>query len=219
MATLRRIGLSFTAAALLAAPVAAQDHNVAAGYGAGYLQPGAFNPGVSGTELSMDGGVVGTVFGEVWHVAGGRLGARLNAALTRLPLPIGEETRDLSTFAVDASIIARLLAPVPGNTVAPFVSIGGGIVNYGLGRGSLLEFPDAGVFYPGENNIQWAVVGGAGVDILPAGFQLGDTSLGIRLEVANHMVLRSPFRGLDNERLGPIHNLRAGISLIGFGVF
>ncbi|HSJ24312.1 MAG TPA: hypothetical protein VK929_06585 [Longimicrobiales bacterium] len=220
MRTLRTLGAHIVAALLLmAAPAAGQDHNNAAGYGAGFLLPGAFNPGASGSELAMDAGWVATAFGEAWHVAGGRLGARLNGMFSQRPLQVGEENRDINTFAADASIIARLLSPTPGNAFAPFVSAGGGIVRYGLGRGMELDFPEAGVTYPGDDEIQWALVGGAGFDILPAGFRVGGNPLGIRVEVADHVVLRSPFRGTDGERLGPIHNIRAGISLIGLGWF
>lgn len=192
MRLLRRNCLLFIAALTVATPATAQEHAVAAGYGAGFIQPGAFNPGVAGTDLSMDAGWVITIFGEGWHIADGRVGARLNGAFTRRPLQLGEESRDIAMLAADASIVGRLLPATPDNTMAPFVSVGGGIVRYGLGRGVPLQFPESGVVYPGESEIRWALVGGAGVDIMPAGFRISDTPLGIRIEVANHMVLRSP---------------------------
>jgi hypothetical protein len=37
--------------------------------------------------------------------------------------------------------------------------------------------------------------------------------------VADHVALRSPFETLDGGRLGPIHNLRFGVSLVGLGWF
>jgi hypothetical protein len=132
---------------------------------------------------------------------------------------MGEEVRDINTWMLDASVIARLLPPAEDNVVNPFLSAGGGLVSYGLGRGGQIFFPEAGVSYPGNDQVRWAVVGGAGLDITPAGFRVGSTPLGIRLEVADHVVLRSPFRGMDDERLGPIHNIRGGISLIGLGWF
>jgi hypothetical protein len=205
--------------AAVATHAVAQDHTTAAGYGIGFIRPGALNPGAPGGELALDAGWVATAFGEAWNAAGGRMGARVNGAFTQRPLQVGEDARDINTWMLDASIIARLLPPLPDNVINPFLSAGGGLVSYGLGSGGPLFFPDAGVTYPGDDQVQWALVGGAGLDITPAGFRLGANPLGIRLEVADHVVLRSPFRGEDGERLGPIHNFRAGISLIGLGWF
>jgi hypothetical protein len=205
--------------AVFAAPAGAQDHTTAAGYGVGFLRPGDLNPGAGGAGLAMDAGWVITAFGEAWYAAGDQLGARVNGAFTNRPLQIGEDTREISTWMLDASLIARLLPPNEANVINPFLSVGGGLVSYGLGRGGELVFPEANVSYPGDDQVQWALVGGAGVDLTPRGLRLGATPLGIRLELADHVVLRSPFRGPDGERLGPIHNIRAGISLIGLGWF
>jgi hypothetical protein len=220
MRPLRSVAISVVASLVLAAsPSLAQDHTTAAGYGIGFIRPGALNPGAPGAELALDAGWVATAFGETWHVADGRMGARLNGAFTQRPLQVGEEARDINTWMLDASVIVRLLPPAEENVVNPFLSAGGGLVRYGLGRGAQLFLPEAGVTYAGDDEVQWALVGGAGLDITPPGFRLGAAPLGIRLEVANHVVLRSPFRGADDERLGPIHNIRAGISLIGLGWF
>jgi hypothetical protein len=219
MRVLTRACLSLAAALAVAAPAAGQDHNVAAGYGIGFIQPGALNPGAGAAEASMDAGIVGTAFGEAWYMLGGRLGARVNLAFTRRPLQLGEATRDISALAADANIMARLLPPTEDGSFAPFVSAGAGVFSYGLGRGAMVQYDELGVAYPGEGSARFAVVGGAGVDIAPPQFRLGESRLGIRLEVADHIVLRSPFRGLEGQRLGPIHNVRAGISLIGLGWF
>jgi hypothetical protein len=152
-------------------------------------------------------------------VAGGRLGTRLSAAFTQRPLQLGDEPRDINTWLVDLSLMLRLLPPREGNTIAPFLSAGGGFVHYGLGVGPALPIEEAGVVYPGDNQLRFAVVGGGGVDILPRGLQFARTPLGLRLEVANHVTLRSPFETFEGERLGPIHNLRFGASLIGVGWF
>lgn len=210
---------ALAAALAVAAPAAGQDHNAAAGYGAGFLQPGALNPGATGAEASMEAGLVGTAFGEAWPLLGRRVGARLNVALSRRPLQLGEASRDISLLAVDVNVMARLLPPSADGVVAPFLSAGAGVLTYGLGEGGTVTYEELGAFYPGEGETRFTVVGGAGLDIAPAQFRLGDARLGIRLEVADHMVLRSPFRGLEGENLGPIHNLRAGISLIGLGWF
>jgi hypothetical protein len=219
MPAVRASAWIFAAAILTATPLLAQDHTTAAGYGAGFIRPGALNPGTAGAELALDAGWVATAFGETWHVAGGHVGARINGAFTQRPLQVGDDVRDINTWMLDASVIARVLAPDEGNVVNPFLGVGGGLVSYGLGQGAELSFPEAEVTYPGNDQVRWALVGGVGLDITPAGFRLGSTPLGIRLEVADHVVLRSPFRGPEGERLGPIHNFRAGVSLIGLGWF
>jgi hypothetical protein len=220
MYVLRRafFGSMFLLAAATA-PVAAQGHAVAAGYGGGFITFGALNPDVEGVELALDDGWVATMFGEAWHVAGGRLGARLNGAFTQRPLQMPDGARDINTWLIDLSLMLRLLPPREGNLIAPFLSAGGGIISYGLGASPPVAFPEAGVVYPGDNQRQFTLVGGGGFDLVPRGLRLGGTPLGLRLEVANHTTLRSPFEPLEGERLGPIHNLRLGASLIGLGWF
>jgi hypothetical protein len=205
--------------AMVAAPVVAQMHTTAAGYGGGFVTFGAFNPDVEGEELALDAGWVVTGFGETWHVLGGRVGTRLNLAFTQRPLPIPEQPRDINTWLLDANLMLRLLSPAEDNPIAPFLSAGVGVISYGLGTGAPVTFPEAGVVYSGDDERRLTVVGGAGIDIVPAGFQVGGLPLGIRLEAANHVTLHSPFRDFEGERLGPIHNLRVGASLLGRGWF
>jgi hypothetical protein len=219
MPVLRRALLLASLLLPAASAALAQDHDTAAGYGAGFLSPGRLNPGAGGTDLALDAGWVLTAFGETWHAAGGRVGARLNGAFTQRPLQVAGESRDISTWMADASLLLRLLPPREGRVVAPFVSGGAGIIHYGLGRGVPSPFPDEGVLYPGDAERQVTLVGGAGLDVVPGGFRAFGTPLGVRLEVADHVALRSPFRTLDGGRLGPIHNLRFGVSLVGLGWF
>jgi hypothetical protein len=207
--------------AMAAAPVLAQDHSTAAGYGGGFVNFGALNPDAGAEELLMDAGWIMTAFGETWHVAGGRMGARLNGAWTQRPLDLGgDDIRDINTWMLDASLLLRLLPPRPGGGVAPFLRAGGGLIHYGLGTGPPQFYTEQGVVYSGDDQMQWTAVFGGGIDIVPGGLRIGGTPLGLRVEVADHVVFRSPFRGIDDDaRLGPIHNLRFGASLIGVGWF
>jgi len=221
MHLLRRAVLaSVSLLAVAAAPAAAQDHTTAAGYGGGFVTFGALNPGAAGAELMMDAGWVVTAFGETWHSARGRVGARLNGAFTQRPLQVAGEAREINTWMADASLMLRLLPPRAGSGVAPFLSAGGGLIHYGLGTGAPVTYAEQGVVYRGDDQLQWTAVGGVGIDVVPGGFRLGGTPLGLRIEVADHVTLRSPFRGLeDDANLGPIHNIRFGASLIGLGWF
>lgn len=199
-------------------PALTQDHNTVSGFGAGLVSFGALNPGAGGAELALDAGPVVTIFGEGW-MYGGRVGMRLNGAFTQRPLQFGEETRDLATWMADVSLALRPLPAAEGRPVLPFVSAGVGAINYGFNQGPRRDFPDSNAFYPGDNERQLTVVGGAGLDIIPGRVELFGTPLGLRLEVADHVALRSPLRGQEDERLGPVHNIRVGASLIGLGWF
>jgi len=201
---------------LMPTSVDAQAYQTGGGYGVGHMQFGAFNPG-QGAELSLDPGVAINLFGEYWTPSP-RAGFRINGLLTRRPLVVSDDTHRIRTWAIDGSLMLRPLPARETRVVAPFVSIGAGMFHYGLGRtGRPVIATDAEVVYPGADEAQWAGVVGGGIDILPASLRLFETPLGIRLEVANHTVFQSPFQSLDGDRLGPLHNLRFSIGLIGMG--
>ena len=220
MRMLRRMLVAAAVALLAPAGAAAQALSTAAGYGGGLISFGAFDAGGEAAALSLQSGWVVTLFGEGAYIAGGRLGGRVNAAFTQRPLQNADgEVRDVGAWMLDGSVVLRPVPVRPSTVVAPFLSVGGGFVRYGLGKGDALEFPEAGVVYRGSDRPRVSVVGGAGVDIIPSRIRLFDTPLGLRLEVADHVVLSSPFRTLEGERLGPLHNVRFGASLVGFGWF
>ncbi len=56
--------------------------------------------------------------------------------------------------------------------------------------------------------------GGLGVDVVPS-LRLWGTRLGVRLEAADHVALESPFETPDGDALGPVHNVRVTLGLIG----
>ncbi len=215
-------GRALAAAAVLVAlgvaPALAQDHNLTGGYGGGGISFGALNPGAGGTELTMDAGWLVTVFGEHWMGAR-RVGVRVHGGFTQRPLQVPEQTRDIATWMVDGTLLLRPLPAIEGRTVAPFLSLGGGIISYGLGTGGEIAYPDANAVYGGDDEVQPTVVGGVGIDVLPRGVSLFGTPLGLRLEVADHVTLRSPFRDLEGGTLGPIHNIRFTAALLGLGWF
>jgi hypothetical protein len=116
--------------------------------------------------------------------------------------------------------VVRPLSLSEVGMISPFLTVGGGFIHYGLGRtGRPVVIDEANAFYPGDDERQWMGMAGAGIDIVPPGFRFADTPIGVRLEVADHMAFRSPFETLEGARLGPIHNLRFGVSLIGLGWF
>jgi hypothetical protein len=220
MRSLGTLVLGSTIIALVAAaPAAAQRYDVAAGYGIGAINFGAFNPGAGAADLALDPGWIVNLFGE-GYAGGGHTGLRANVAFTKRPLAFAGDTRNISTWIADAGVVLRPIPLLETGTVSPFLALGGGVISYALGRtGRPVVIGEANVFYPGDAEQQWMATVGAGVDVLPPGARFAGNPLGIRLEVADHVALRSPFETLDGGRLGPIHNLRFGVSLVGLGWF
>jgi len=208
--------LAFSASSLLA-----QDPLTVAGYGAGWIHFGALNPGAGTRALVMDAGWILTAFGESWHVAGGRAGARLSGGWSQRPVDLGgQDIRDISTWLFDAGMAVRPLTPREGDRLLPFLSAGAGLIHYGFGTGTPRVFVEQGVVYFGDEQIRWTAVAAGGIDIVPGGVRVAGTPLGLRIEISDHVVFRSPFRRIGDEAfLGPIHNIRLGASLIGIGSF
>lgn len=211
----RLVGLTLTTAALImATPAAGQDFTASAGYGGGAISFGEFNAGGTGQALELDAGWVVTGHIDYW-AGSGRVGGRLNGAFTQrqFDAPIG--SRDLSAWIVGADLLVRLLNPVPGRTVAPFLAAGVGFADYGLGKGQAILFPDADALYPGDSDRQFTVSGGVGIDIIP-GFTIFGSPSGFRLEAIDHIALDSPFSPPGGGSFDPIHNVRVSLSIVGF---
>jgi hypothetical protein len=207
------------AACVVSTPASGQRYDTAAGYGAGAISFGAFNQGAGGRELALESGWLAHVFGE-GYTGTGHLGWRVSGGYTKRPLTYGDATRNISTFLADAGLLYRPVVLERGTTISPFATVGIGGISYALGQtGRPVLVEDANVFYPGNDQRQWMITLGAGVDVLPTGFRFGDAPLGIRVDVADHVTVRSPFERFDSGRSGPIHNIRLGISLAGYGWF
>lgn len=213
------------AAALLPGSLAAQDHRFGAGYNAGGIYFTPFNPsagqvdGQASADIDLDlGWVIGLQF-EQWF-GSGRIGARLNGALTERPLNApGSQGRGIGVWMLDATALLRLMPADAGRAVAPFISLGGGAVGYNLGDGNVLSFIPAGAVYDGDDSPRLAATAGLGFDIR-TGLHWDDEPIYIRLEGTDHMTLDSPFRKLDDsDRFGPVHNARVTLGVYtGFGV-
>ncbi|HEX2190925.1 MAG TPA: hypothetical protein VHG51_18600 [Longimicrobiaceae bacterium] len=199
------------AALLAAGPLAAQDYAGAIGYGGGGVWFGDFNE--SGTPLAMDAGWLATASAEHYMVSG-RLGARLGAAFTNRPFTVSGDTRDINTWLFDASLLLRPLPARAGRSVVPFLSLGAGVASYGFGDGRRVVFEGSNAVYPGDTDRQLTVGGGLGIDFIP-GRSFWGTPLGIRLEAADHVALESPFQTPGGDALGPVHNVRVTLGLIG----
>jgi hypothetical protein len=210
-----------------AQPAAAQQpmqpagpgYAIVAGYGAGYIQYGALNPGRGAPELALEPGwivhgfVEGPAFGDL-------IGARLLGAFSQGPFEFDGASRSINTWLVDLTLVLRPFGLDGQGTISPFAVGGGGVITHGFGRaGRPVVIPEAGAMYSGDDQASWQLTFGGGIDIVPAGFAIGGTPVGIRIEAVDHMALRSPFTDLEGGRLGPVHNIRLGVSLVGLGSF
>ena len=203
-------------AAGLATPASAQDYGYAAGYHAGGMHFGNLNPArrnvtVNGErpagKLYLEPGWVLGLQGERW-LGAGRAGLRFNFSGTSRPLVTpGAEDRRIGTNFADASMLLRLLPPQPDRRVAPFISAGAGFAFFGLGRGDTLVFPAADARYSGDDRLRLATPYGVGLDVITDWRWNGDP-VGLRFEIVDHRVWRSPFQRLDGASYGFAHNIR-----------
>ncbi|MGH7575056.1 MAG: hypothetical protein ACREM1_08010 [Longimicrobiales bacterium] len=220
---LTRLGAFALAAALAAAPesgAAQQDYAWAAGFYGGGMWFSPLNDGGNApAALELDPGWVAGVQGEHWFSQlGGHVGMRVNGEMTRRPLPLPGETRDIGVWMLDAGLMVRLLPPTQSTRFNVFLSAGGGVVRYRLGDGPPRTFVDANARYAGDEAARWAAVGGVGFDII-TGSWWDEQPVGVRVEAVDHMVFDSPFDPLDGETFSPIHNVRLAVGLLsGFGV-
>jgi hypothetical protein len=213
-----RRGLMVVALLAAASPAAAQDYEWAAGYNAGGVWFSAMNEGAgTGSELALDPGwIMGLQF-ERW-LGSGRLGVRVNGALTERPLPLQGSTPDIGVWMADVDLLLRLLSPEPERTFNVFLSAGGGGVRYKLGSGDFLNLNEANASYPGNDKARWAATGGLGADFLTS-WRWDEQPIGVRFEVVDHVTFKSPFTPISGGDFSAIHNVRFVIGLFsGFGV-
>lgn len=202
------LAVALLALMVLTPAAGAQDFDGTIGYGGGGVWFGDFDDQGS---LALKAGWLGDVHVERWYA--NRLGVRAHAAFTRRPLEMPGDTRDINTWMIDGGALLHLLPPRPDRSVVPFVSAGAGVVSYGLGEGRKVTISDE-IVYSGDDDRQFTAIAGIGVDLLPEWDWL-DTRLGVRLEVADHVVFESPFEPRAGGSFGPIHNIRATLSLLG----
>lgn len=204
--------LAFVAALTAASDVAAQDYTYAASYNAGAIWFSPLNSGASGIEGAASdielglGWLVGLQF-EKWF-GSGRVGARLNGALSERPISVpGRPDRDIGFWLADADLMLRLAPASPDRTVSPFISAGIGLVRYKLGDGPVQTYVPAGAVYDGNDDPRLMGAAGLGFDIITA-LRWDDQPVGFRLEVVDHIAKDSPFREIGGDRFGLVHNVR-----------
>jgi hypothetical protein len=212
-----RGAMTALALAAAAAPAAAQDYGWAAGYNAGGVWFSPLNEGGSGSELKLDAGWIMGLQVERW-LGSGRVGLRVNGALTERPLPLAGRSPDIGIWMADAGVLLRLMPATPERAFNMFLSASGGAVRYKLGNGNFVNLDAADASYPGDDDPRWAVAAGLGADFITA-WQWDNQPIGLRFEVVDHVAVKSPFNQISGGDFSPIHNVRFVIGVFsGFGV-
>ena len=213
-------GLCLAAAAIAApAPAAAQDYHYGAGWYVGGTWISPLNGGATGQadDLKFDPGWIAGLQFEDW-LGTGRLGLRLNGAVSKRPLSTPDGKRDIGLWFMDADFLVRFLPADPDRLVNVFFSAGAGLARYSLGRGGSVVWETADASYDGNPSVRLAIAAGLGVDALTS-LTWDDEPIGVRFEVVNHFVLDSPFVPISGGDFDPIHNLRFVIGVFtGFGL-
>lgn len=114
------------------------------------------------------------------------------------------ETGAVNTWLGDIDLMIRFAAPERDRVWAPFLSVGAGVAHYDPAGDAGFVFPSANARFgfdgtdddgvddgDGNAETQFAGVVGIGTDFLP-GWRLGGMSLGLRLELADHIAFDSP---------------------------
>jgi septal ring-binding cell division protein DamX len=188
--------------ALIAAPLGAQTHRSAIGVTGGWSTSGDLTPGLW-HETTLEDGWIGGAQLEVWP-GSRRLGLRLNGTVASREM-VGSPRRFLVASA-DLGLALRLLAADRDRSVAPFIGLGAGPVGY-FARDDGLPLGDGA--YGDDPVIRFAVTPSAGVDLFTR------STVGIRLEIADQIVLPSIGESPPSEGLPRVHNptARAAVQL------
>lgn len=192
--------LSALLSLLVMSPATAQDYRGGIGvYGSGAWFSGLATG--STADLDLKEGWLAGIEVESWS-ASGRIGLRLNGSYTeRDVLP---RRTDINVYTADIGLMVRMLEPSPDRAFAPYVVVGAGAAHYNPADDTPFE---SGITVLADDpSVEPAGVVGVGGDVWPR------RGIGLRLEVADHVLPRSPFEG-NGERFGSVHNLRATIGV------
>jgi hypothetical protein len=219
----KTLGLAVALTAAAAVPAWGQAYRFGAAWNAGGAWFSPLNGGAAGAagavaqDLTFDPGWIAGLQFEQWF-GSGRIGWRVNGAISERPLVSPGGKRDIGLWLADADVLLRLLPAAPERTVNVFLSAGAGFVDYKLGSGGAVVWESAGASYDGNEKARFAAAGGLGIDVL-TGLRWDGEPIGIRFEVVDHVVLKSPFASLSGSDFDPIHNVRFVIgAFTGFGM-
>ena len=199
-AIVRSAAVCIAAAALFAAPGAAQDHRFALGVGGGWSNHGDLTPGLS-TTTTPEAGWLGTAQLELWP-GSARTGLRLGGSYAVRALE-EDPASSYMMLTSDLSLLVRLLPAGRGRWVAPYLALGAGAVGY-LARDAAQ--PMGGV-YGDDPVVRVLALGGGGVDLFPS------ARFGARVEAVDRVVLPGFGEGPESLGVPTAHGLEVTAAL------
>jgi hypothetical protein len=208
---------------LFASPAAGQGYKQSMGWSGGAFFTTSLNSGASsgedGGDLKPEMSWAGAMFYDQW-LGSGRVGGRLHGALGQETIPWIQGDRTIRVYEVDVTLMLRFAPVTLDRTVSPFLSLGGGVIRWGLGNGPVTSYLPAAVTYDGTEGFDFTGVGGLGIDVITP-WSWGEGPLIVRLEGRDHVQLTSPFDPLDPDQaaFGIIHNVYVSLGVhTGIGV-
>lgn len=131
----------------------------------------------------------------------GRLGLRLTGEYAERGLK-DVDSHDFRLYAADLSLLVRLLPAGVDRAVAPYIAIGGGALQLDSRTG-----PDPAIGYYSDRAIKPVATVGLGADFQTA------SPLGMRLEVADRVLIESPFGDPNASGFHPAHEVVGRMAL------
>ena len=131
----------------------------------------------------------------------GRLGLRLTGEYAERGLK-DVDSYDFRLYAADLSLLVRLLPVGVDRAVAPYIAIGGGALQLDSRTG-----PDPAIGYLSDRAIKPVATVGLGADFQTA------SPLGARLEVADRVLIESPFGDPNASGFHPAHEVIGRMAL------
>jgi hypothetical protein len=208
------LGTALAAALALTPDTAeAQAHRWGAGFSTGGTWLSDLNPGADAEAVAPGLGAFLALHADRWYGQDARIGVRYQVAYQQPRFNWVPGERKIDAASADVSALFRLVPPAQAGAALPWVTVGLGGIWYDLGRGEPTFYGAADAYHDGGSRVLPVAVFGAGVD-LDFPWQFQSDLVRLRLEVADHMAIGSPLRRTtDNERYGPVHNLRFSVGL------
>lgn len=193
--------LAVVLAAFVAVPASAQSHRGAIGLTGGGSVHSDLAPGLSESALFQPGWITGLQL-ERW-LGAGRTGLRLNTLWTQRRLD-DVDYYNYNVVVAETDVLVRLRRPEASNAFMPFVAVGAGATHYGGVAGT---GPLAGGAYGSNPVFRAHVMASLGADLMAS------RRSGLRLEVADQIVLPSIGLSPGAEGLPRVHNLVVTMAL------
>ncbi|MFP4623856.1 MAG: hypothetical protein ACLFRX_06730 [Gemmatimonadota bacterium] len=211
---LAAVGAALILLLSLSAAAAAQVPKWDAGWGPNYMTFAPFveaDSDVIARDLGLDSGVGVHLHSTHWLGARRWFGLRLSGFHASRPLELPTSSRQVGIWGFHGSTMIRPFVG-PRLPVVPFLAAGAGWTWFHFGDGPTVRLADSQVVYSDQHQRQFNMVAGGGIDIYPGLRRFEGTEWGLRLEVADLIMLERPFEPLQGTNDELSHNLVFSLS-------